>query len=163
MPDNLVVPILEQDFTTDVEDMLIQYIESQWILTDPAVADIGFRPGLFNYHRPYEVCCLQTVTMCEKLNSGLSYKFITDVPVAMRARRLTTDENPTQPLFLLVQMEIELQRIIFNSGLYTINGIDRLIFDGFDRLYEPTDTWAKTEWASITRVKMLYQKAKQIP
>lgn len=155
-----MVPILEQDFTTDVEDMLIQYIQSNWVGIDPPKADISFRPGLFNYTGPYEVCCLQTVTLCEKLNSGLNYKFLTDVPVAMRARRLTTEEEPTRPLQLLVQMETELQRIIMKSGMYAIPGIDRLIFDGYDRYYDNNDTWAKSEWASTSTVKMLYQKTK---
>ena len=160
MPSLLVVPVLEQDFTTDLEDMLIGFIQANWTSTDPAASDIGFRPGLFNYHRPYEVCALQTVTMCEKLNTGFNYKFITDVPVAMRARRLTTDENPTRPLQILTQMEQEVQRIIPKTAMYPIPGIDRLIYDGFERVYDSTDTYSKSEWASLSRVKMLYQKAK---
>jgi len=160
MPSNLVVPVLTADFTTDLEDMLIPFIQSKWVATDPVAADISFRPGLFNFHGPYEVCALQTVTLCEKLNSGLNYKFLTDVPVAMRAKRLTTDEDPTRPLQILTQMEQELQRIIMKTGMYPIPGIDRIIYDGFDRSYDRTDTYAKSEWASISRVKMLYQKSK---
>jgi hypothetical protein len=160
MPSSLVVPILQTDFTNDVEDMLINYVKANWVAVEPVAAEIGFRPGLFNYHRPYEVCALQTVTVPTKLNTGMGYKFITDVPVALRARRLTTDDNPTKPLQILVQMESELQRIIFKSIMYSIPGIDRLIYDGFDRVYEANDTYAKSEWASLHRVKMLYQKAK---
>jgi len=140
--------------------MLIQYINGNWFATEPLVTEIGFRPGLFNYHRPYEVCCLQTVTVCQKLNTGISYKFLTDVPVAMRARRLTTDEDPTKPLAVLAQMEEELQRIILSYEMYQIPGIDKLIFDGFDRVYNMNDTYAKSDWSSITRVKMLYQKVR---
>lgn len=159
MAGTLVVPILEADFTTDLEDMLINYIQSNWILADPAASEIGFRPGLFNYHRPYEVCCMQTVTIPEK-KSAVSYKFTTDTPVAMRAKRLTTADEPTKPLAMLSVMETELQRIILQSQMYSIPGIDRIIYDGFDRVYDNTDTYSKAEWASVTRVKMLYQKTK---
>ena len=90
----------------------------------------------------------------------MTYIFQTMVPVALRAKRLTTDENPTKPLAMLQLMEEELQRIILTFRPNDIAGIDRLLYDGYERLYDPADTYAKSEWSSVTRVKVLYHKQK---
>lgn len=152
-----VVPSLQQDFTTDLEDLVIAYIQSKWSLADPATTDIGFRPGFFDYTKTYEVCSLQTMTVTRREDIP-HYIFVTDIPIYCRARRLNTDEDPTAPLAVLDLMEIEVRRIAFTYRTYDIPGIDQMVYDGFERIYNPTDDYAKSDWSSVTRLKVLYQK-----
>src|SRR6266540_1019675 len=98
-PSTWVVPVLQRDFDTDIEDLIIPYIETQWLLSDPSQTTVKFRPGLFDYSVPYEACALQTTTRASKETNG-QYTFVTDIPISMRAKRLTTDEDPTRPLYL---------------------------------------------------------------
>ena len=57
-----VVPILEADFDTDIEDMVINHIQTNWSLADPSSTAVRFRAGLFDYHGPYECAAIQTIT-----------------------------------------------------------------------------------------------------
>jgi len=160
-----VVPTLDADFTTDIEDLFIAYIFDKWSLADPlkgsAAVDqnssISFRPGFFDGSKPYEVCALQTRTVAEKRDSG-HYVFQTEIEVMQRARRLQDDLDPTTPLTMLKTMEAEVRRIVMAYRAYEIPGVDGLNYNGYEMYYNPDDTYAKSDWSLSTKVSVFYQK-----
>lgn len=161
----MIVPILEQDFTEDIEDLVVPHLFQKWSLVEPQKgtaevdqnASISFRPGFFNGSKPYEVCVIQTNTVAEKKTQG-QYIFLTNLEIMQKARRLTTGDDPTKPLEMLKKMEEEIRRIILAYNENEIPGIDNLIYNGYEMYYNHDDTYAKSEWSLSTKVSAFYQK-----
>lgn len=169
-------PELTEDFQTDFEDLMIQYVYDKWSITDPAkgsqmqpdsIAEpdtIGFRSGFPDYFRPYEVCCIQTVTLPiegEQTTGKGSFWFTTTVQFLLRMKRLDRDALEVNPQ--LENMEDEIERIVQHYVGYPqdIPGIKDLEFDypvSVQRVYDATDNYAKSDWRSVVSIKLLYQK-----
>jgi hypothetical protein len=167
-----VVPELNTDFTDDFEDMVIAYIFDRWTETDPAKGAamkpdtatengrVSFKSGFPDYFRPYECCCVQTLTQVIEQYSGKSrFVFTTGLDIMLRMKRLNRDAASADPQ--LENMEREIIRIMTHYKHNDIPGIKDLLFaspDSIIRLYNATDTYAKSDWRSFVRVNAFYEK-----
>ena len=167
-----VVPELGTDFTEDFEDLIISYIYSKWSISDPPKGTamqpdtitepdaLSFKPGFPDYFRPYELNVIQTRT--EPLHNWQHHRFLftTALEIMLRMKRLNRDAAEVDPQ--LENMELETNRIIMSYLTQNITGIKDVIFDlpnSLERVYGATDTYAKTDWRSVVRIKILYEKA----
>lgn len=141
-----------EDFTSDIEDIIVQYLYDEWSITTPrkpvkpalphaAGQDLNFFPGFPRRSAPYEVLCIQTDTMSmEPDNSQHSWKFMTSLEITMVAVRITNDNIDPE----LGNMEREIERIINQYRPYEIEGIANLIFKGRSRIYDDTVAGGRT-------------------
>ena len=164
-----LVPELDDDFSEDFEDTIIQYIFDKWSILVPAKGSnmkpdyesepdtVSFKPGFPDFFRPYEICCVQTRTLLLEKIDG-KHVFTTGLDVMIRMKRIERDAIDTEPQ--LENMENEVQRIIENyEG--EIVGIKDLVYDenpSVQRVYNGTDNWAKSDWRSVVRIKVFYEK-----
>jgi len=163
---NLIVPELGTDFTVDFEDTIIQYIYDKWSINNPAKdvvlhtdepEKIRFKAGFPDVSFPYEICCVQTRTEpIEKINA--KWVFTTKLDILTRMQRLDRTAIETEPQ--LENMEGEVQRIIEHYIPNEIVGIKDLVYDSpsTERIYGSSDTFAKSDWRSITKIKVFYEK-----
>lgn len=132
------------DFTTDFEDLVLQYLYNEWSISDPAKPaamqgnnqDLEFRPG-FRRNRPaYQVLCIQTDTPPpeDQEVSRRSWKFMTSLEITIVVRRINRDNIDPQ----LGNMEREVQRIISQYRKDDIPGIVDMFYRGQARVYEDT-------------------------
>lgn len=150
------------DFTTDFEDLLRDFIFSKWSLADPAKgsavqdtnATIEFRSGLPSEFKPYAVLFLTRETRLIDAPGPRTMHYQTIVDVTTIAKRLSRDNVDAQ----LGNMEREIQRICMQYSSFQIAGIMNLQYLGFQRIYDNTDTWAKSRWVSVHQVAMSYVK-----
>jgi hypothetical protein len=167
-----VVPELGTDFTNDFEDLVIAYIFQEWEIADPPKGStmkpntttengaVSFKSGFPDFFRAYECCCVQTRTEVLEQYSGKSrFVFTTGLDVMLRMKRLNRDAASVDPQ--LENMEREIIRIMTHYRHNDIPGIKDLLFDPAEshmRVYNATDTYAKSDWRSIVRVKAFYEK-----
>jgi len=168
-----VCPELNADFSVDFEDLIIQYFYDKWSETDPAKGSllkpdyesepncISFKSGFPDYFRPYEVCVVQTITQLIQQYSKSKFVFTTDLDVMLRMKRLQRDAIETDPQ--LEKMEIEIERICqhYKGEPQDIPGIKDIDFqfpDSVVRVYDGTDSYAKTDWRSVVKIRVLYEK-----
>lgn len=152
-----VVPELGTDFTEDFEIMLLPYIINGYSISNPVKEDIKFRSGFFDFSQSLECCILQQDTVpVEKISQ--KYTFTTTMEIHLRMLKLDRDAIDSNPQ--LENMEQEFQRIIENYYYNDIVGIKEIFFDpvSTERVYNASDTWAKSDWRSLVRVKMFYEK-----
>lgn len=149
------------DFSTDFEDMLINYVYQEWGIADPPkpanmVGDtkIQFRPGFPAYNTPYEVLCLQHETTLIDKVSAQQYHYQTVCEIRLVENHIKRDQVDPQ----LGNMEREIQRIVNQHKYNEIPGIHRILYLSSRRLYDPRDTYAKSRWESVIRVGMNYIK-----
>ena len=168
-----VVPELNTDFTTDFEDLLIDYIFAKWAITNPAkgtqaqpdpIAEpdrVSFKAGFPDYFRAYECNCLQTTTRVLETFGKSRWVFATQVQVLLRMKRLDRDSIEVNPQ--LTYMEQEIQRIVaqYKPDPNDIPGIKDLSFvfpASVVRIYDATDNYAKADWRSVVSIDMFYEK-----
>jgi len=168
-----VVPELGTDFSVDFEDLLIQYFYDKWTETNPAKGStmkpdtelepncISFKPAFPDYFRPYEVCIVQTITQIIEQFSKSKFVFTTDLDVMLRMKQLDRDAIETDPQ--LEKMEIEIARIcqFYKGDPQDIPGIKDIDFqfpDSIVRVYDGGDSYAKSDWRSVVKIKILYEK-----
>ena len=163
-----LVPELDADFDYDFEDKIIEYIYNKWQSSDPAKdpsdphpetgENICFRAGFPDFNVPYEVCCVQTRTvLLEKIDG--KHAFSTGLDIMCRMKRLNRDAIDIEPQ--LENMENEVQRIVENYEPNEILGIKDLVYDenpSAQRVYNARDSFMKSDWRSIIRIKVFYQK-----
>ena len=162
-----IVPELDADFDYDFEDRIIEYIFDKWQISDPQKdttmhtedgEKVSFKAGFPDYFRPYEVCCVQTRTLLlEKING--THVFTTGLDVMIRMKRLVRDAIDFEPQ--MENMENEIQRIVEHYDAQEITGIKDLVYDenpSVQRVYNARDSYAKSDWRSLVRIKVLYQK-----
>ena len=166
MVSTLVVPELGTDFTEDFEDIIIQYLWEKWSINNPDKDTIlhtddpdkiRFKAGFPDTSFPYEICCVQTRTEpIEKVNA--KWVFTTKLDILVRMQRLDRTAIETEPQ--MENMEREVQRIIEHYPPNEIVGIKDLVYDlpSTERVYGSSDTFAKSDWRSITRIKVFYEK-----
>ena len=163
-----IIPELDADFDYDFEDRIIEYIYDNWSISDPAKdltnphpetgENICFRAGFPDFNVPYEVCCVQTRTLLLEKIDGV-HVFTTALDIMIRMKRLNRDAIDVEPQ--LENMENEVQRIIENYESQDITGIKDLVYDenpSVQRVYNGRDSYAKSDWRSIVRIKVFYQK-----
>lgn len=169
-----VVPEIGEDFTEDFEDLVIAYIFDKWSISDPAKGlqmkpdtttepnALSFSSGFPDYFRTYECCCVQTITEIIEQYSGKSrFVFTTGLDILLRMKRLNRDAIESDPQ--LENMEREIMRITTHYRPNDILGIKDLIPDTTNRIYNATDTYAKSDWRSLFHVKVFYEKQNLTP
>jgi len=165
-----IVPEIGADFSSDFEDIIIQYIYDKWAINNPAKGitmqtdyesepdTISFKPGFPDFFRPYECACVQTrTTPLDKING--KWVFSTGLDIMLRMKRLERDAIDVDPQ--LENMEEETQRIIEDYIPNEITGIMDLVYDdnvSTERVYNGRDNWAKSDWRSIVHIKVFYSK-----
>ena len=161
-----VVPEIGDDFTNDFEDIIIAYLYDKYSISNPSKdatphtedgEKVSFKAGFPDYFRPYEICCVQTRTeLIEKING--KHLFTTGLDVMIRMKRIDRDAIDTEPE--LENMEDEIQRIVENYAPEDIIGFKDLVYDSpsVQRVYNATDNFAKSDWRSVIRIKVFYEK-----
>lgn len=180
------VPVLAADFTTDFEDLMLNYLYSQWSISNPAKDPTGktgidgskvqFRPGFPDYSKPFEVLCLQTNTRVADLNDPFSWHFFTQLEIRIvRAYEAQRDNIAPE----LGNMEREVEKIINTYTPNAINGIQDIIFRGRQRDYgnlarttatakrnlkgsaglvSSAGSWSTSTWESVVFCELSYYK-----
>jgi hypothetical protein len=77
----------------------------------------------------------------------------------LRMKRLNRDAIDTEPQ--LENMEIEVERIAIHYHDGDIPGIKEIFFqfpDSVQRIYGASDSYSKSDWRSVVRLSLLYEK-----
>jgi hypothetical protein len=77
--------------------------------------------------------------------------------IHIRMKRLARSETEISPQ--LGYMEREVQRITMQYRNQDIIGIKDIVPNGGGRVYDGQDTYATSDWRSVVRVIMQYEKA----
>ena len=162
-----IIPELGTDFAQDFEDTIIDYIYQKYDialpakdLTDPhpeTGENVSFKAGFPDFFMPYSIGVVQTrTTLIEKING--KHVFETGLDVMIRMKRIERDAIDTEPE--LENMENEVQRIVEDYRAEDIAGIYDLVYDSpsVERVYNARDTYAKSDWRSIVKIKVFYEK-----
>jgi hypothetical protein len=156
-----VVPELATDFQSDFDELLRAYINTKYSLADPNKATantIKFKVGFFDYKLPYEIAILEQDTDPPQYSNGGRIAFThTTMEIHIRMKRLSRSETEISPQ--LGMMEREIQRISMQYRNQDIPGIKAIIWFGGTRVYNANDTYAASDWRSMVRVRLQYQKS----
>jgi hypothetical protein len=146
------------DFTSDFDELLRSYIVAEYSLSDPAVSDMKFKVGFFDYKMPYEIAIIERDTNPPRfLNGRRRAYWETGMEINIRMKRLARSETEISPQ--LGYMEREIQRIVFQYRNQDILGIKDVVPAGGGRVYDGQDSYATSDWRSVVRVIMQYEKA----
>ena len=138
--------------------MVAAYINTKWGIANPANDDnMDIKVGFLKYDRPYCIAILETDTSPPDYTNGRRRAYLsTGIEVYIRMERL--DQASTQIDPQLGNMERELQRISMQYKTGDITGIKDMYWDGGGRIYNATDSYAKTDWRSFIKYRLLYEK-----
>lgn len=155
-----IVPLLGVDFQNDFDKMLIDYIETNYNITDPLKTDtdyLRFAAGFFDYNQPYEITVIEQDTRREQElgNGGRSNYMSTLIEVNIRMQRLNPNGIDPQ----LGYMEREVQRIIGQYRPHNITGISVMTYEGKRRMYShmTRDEYAETDWRTQVYARIYYE------
>ena len=155
-----VVPELSTtDFTSDFDELVRAYIETKYSLADPLKASntIKFKVGFFDFKLPYEIAILETETDPPQYPNGRRRAYTqTTMEIHIRMKRLPRSETEISPQ--LGFMEREIQRILMQYRSQDIAGIKDLYWAGGQRVYNAGDTYAQSDWRSLVRARLIYEK-----
>jgi hypothetical protein len=156
-----VVPELATtDFTSDFDELVRAYINTKYALADPNKATantIKFKVGFFDYKLPYEIAVIETDTDPPQYPNGRRRAYTTTgIEIHIRMKRLSRSETEISPQ--LGMMEREIQRIAMQYRTQDIAGIKDMVWNGGTRIYNVTDTYAASDWRSMVRVRLIYEK-----
>ena len=155
-----VVPELSStDFTSDFDELVRAYLYSKYSLTDPLKTgtDIKFKVGFFDYKLPYEIAILEQDTDPPQYPNGRRRAYTqTTMEIHIRMKRLARSETEISPQ--LGYMEREIQRILMQYRTGDIAGIKDLYWAGGARNYSAGDSYAQTDWRSMVRARLIYEK-----
>ena len=155
-----VVPELTNtDFTQDFDELVRAYIYTEYSLADPLKTgpNMKFKVGFFDYKLPYEIAILERDTASPDYNNGRRRAYTnTGMEVHIRMKRLPRSETEISPQ--LGMMEREIQRIAMQYRNQDIPGIKDMVWVGGERLYNQGDSFAQSDWRSVVRVRLLYEK-----
>lgn len=148
------------DFTSDFDEMVRSYIATKYSLADPdktTANTLKIKVGFFDYKLPYEIAILERETDPPQWLSGRRVIFNhTTMEIHIRMKRLARSETEISPQ--LGYMEREIQRIAMQYRNQDILGIKDMIFAGGERVYNSPDSFATSDWRSMVRVRLQYQK-----
>lgn len=148
------------DFTSDFDELLRAYIATEYTLADPALASntLKIKVGFFDYKLPYEIAILEGEKAPPQfLNGRRRAYWQVGMMINIRMKRLARSETEISPQ--LGYMEREVERIAFQYRTSDIPGIKDIVPAGGGRIYDGTDTYAQTDWRSVVRVILQYEKA----
>jgi len=160
-----VVPELGTNFQTDFDKLVRDYIYAQYNISDPSKTDTGdpsltepilnIKVGFFSYDKEFEIAVLETDWRVEQWgNAGRQSYRSTGIQISMRMRRIDVDKVDPQ----LGNMEREIDRIASQYQNYGIPGIKEMQPESGERVYEATDNWASSDWRSVYRLRLYYEK-----
>ena len=159
VPELQTVQNIIPDFTSDFDELLRQYIATKYSLSDPSLASntLKIKVGFFDYKLPYEIAILEG----DKdppvfLNGRRRAYWQVNMMISIRMKRLARSETEISPQ--LGYMEREIERITFQYRNQDIPGIKDIVPDGGGRIYNGSDSYAETDWRSMVRVKLQYEK-----
>ena len=135
------------DFATDLENIVIQYIYDRWSFISPSQLakpaamhgegqNIEFRSGFDRGAPSFQVLCVQTSTdVVEQTSARRSWHFVTRLEVTVITNIMDDIDNVKAELG---QMEREVQRILNQYKLGDISGIPitEMMFSGQARIYD---------------------------
>src|SRR6185369_11220894 len=154
------------DFTDSIEDMVKAYVQTKWLLTDPALStspptDFKSKVRLgdhdYDYFSTYYIKIKEQVTAFDNdnINSGL-FGFETPVLFEMSARRLTYGQSFQQ----LNNMRLEVVRIIGQYRPDDILGISSMrIMDSGEEPEKATAQGGQSIWYSKVIANVIYFKS----
>ena len=156
-----VVPELSTtDFTSDFDELVRGYIQTEYSLADPdkaAANTLKIKVGFFDYKLPYEIAVIETDTEQPQYPNGRRRAYTsTGMEIHIRMKRLARSETEISPQ--LGYMEREIQRIAMQYRPQDIAGIKDMVWVGGTRVYNATDSYATSDWRSMIRVRLLYEK-----
>jgi hypothetical protein len=162
----IVPELVNADFTTTIEGMIIQYLYDKWTVltppkptTFPSSETLSFRVGFFDFSRPYEINAIQTETIPTWWDNGRRrVQLQTTVEVHLRMQRLDRDAVKVDPELALMEYEIMRIALQYVKAPQDIPGIKDIIWAGQIRDYNLTDEWSMTDWRSIVRLNVSYEK-----
>lgn len=160
VPELALSPTDVPDFERDFDEMVRDYIYTEYALTDPdktAANTIKFKVGFFDYKLSYEIAILQRETDPPQYSNAARIAFThTTMEIHMRMKRLSRSETEISPQ--LGRMEREIERIAMQYRTGDIAGIKAMIWAGSERIYNAGDSFAQSDWRSMVRVRLQYQK-----
>ena len=149
------------DFASDFDELLRAYIFSKYALTDPdktTANTLKIKVGFFDYKLPYEIAILERETDPPNYLNGRRRAYThTTMEIHIRMKRLARSESEISPQ--LGFMEREIQRIAMQYRNTDIIGIKDIIWSGGERIYTANDSYANSDWRSMVRVRLQYEKA----
>lgn len=156
-----VVPELATtDFTSDFDELVRAYINTKYALADPdktTANTLKIKVGFFDYKLPYEIAVIETDTEPPQYPNGRRRAYTsTGIEIHIRMKRLARSETEISPQ--LGFMEREIQRIAMQYHNQDIAGIKDMVWNGGSRIYNATDSFATSDWRSMVRVRLLYEK-----
>ena len=161
VPELQVSPTNIPDFTSDFDELLRQYLYDKYALTDPLKTTtnlLKFKVGFFDYKLPYEIAILEKETEQPRFLNGRRNIYVqTLMEIHIRMKRLARSETEISPQ--LGYMEREIQRIAMQYRNQDIVGIKDIVPAGGGRVYDGQDSYAQSDWRSVVRVIMQYEKA----
>jgi hypothetical protein len=160
VPELEIAPNNVPDFTSDFDELVRAYIETKYALADPNKATantIKFKVGFFDRKLPYEIAVLEQDTDPPQYPNGRRRAYTTTgMEIWIRMKRLPRSETEIAPQ--LGFMEREIQRIAMQYRNQDIPGIKDMFWNGGTRVYNANDEWAASEWRSMIRVRLVYEK-----
>ena len=161
VPELQVSPTDIPDFTSDFDEMLRAYIATKYNISDPDKATpntLKIKVGFFDYKLPYEIAILEKETEQPRFLNGRRNIYVqTLMEIHIRMKRLARSETEISPQ--LGYMEREIQRIAMQYRNQDIVGIKDVVPAGGGRVYDGQDSYAQSDWRSVVRVILQYQKS----
>ena len=154
----VVVPLMTV-FPQRNTKSLIDYIETNYSLTDPAKTDTTkfvFREGFYTLSKPYQITVLEQPTEVEQTISTRDLWMYTLMYINIRMYRLQSQGIDPQ----LWDMREEVIRIIGEYQAYQIPGIHELRYQGGFPEYVPNSdarAQAEQDWRYVIKCTMHYE------
>ena len=149
------------DFQNDFDEMLRTYLFTEYSISDPDKSTpntMKFKVGFFDYKLPYEIAILERDKDPPRfLNGRRRAYWQIGMEIHIRMKRLARSETEIAPQ--LGYMEREIERIAFQYRNQDIAGIKDIVPAGGGRVYDGQDSYAQSDWRSVVRVIMQYEKA----
>jgi hypothetical protein len=156
-----VVPeLVTTDFTSDFDELVRAYIYTKYALADPLKTTanlLKIKVGFFDFKLPYEIAVIELDTDMPQYPNGRRRAYTsTGMEIHIRMKRLSRSETEISPQ--LGMMEREIQRIAMQYRPQDIAGIKDMVWVGGTRIYNAGDSYATSDWRSMVRVRLLYEK-----
>lgn len=155
-----VVPEIQTDFPSDFDEMVRAYIYNEYLLTDPDKTTpnlLKIKVGFFDYKLPYEIAILEVDTDPPQYPNGRRRAYTqTTIEIHIRMKRLPRSETEISPQLGMIEREV--QRILMQYKSQDIPGIKDLYWAGGTRVYNAGDSYAQSDWRSLVRARIIYEK-----
>ena len=163
----IAIPETAQEQSDDWDKLVLAYLFDNWTLTNPAKGSaqidnsdnsfVRFRLGFPDFTHAYEINILETDTQVQVMNHGWRYWFQTTLLIGIRMKRIARDRPDPQLGF----MEREIHRLAMTYITFAtqqIPGVKEMNYVGQSRIYNATDTYAKSDWRTEARITITYEK-----